>query len=174
MPAPPESPESDSDRLAAREVAKRELAPPWLRALVRFMDDAIAIPGTRWRIGWDAILGLLAPWVGDGISALSHVALIWSAFRAGLPRVVFARMLLNVALDALFGSVPVIGDIFDAAFKANRKNLELLERVERTPQRPATLGDYAMVAGAILAVLLLLMIPAVVAALLVAALMGAN
>jgi hypothetical protein len=139
------------------------LAPPWLRTLVRFMDDAIAVPGTRFRVGWDAILGAFAPWVGDGISALSHVTLIWSAFRAGLPRVVFARMLLNVAIDALVGSVPILGDVFDATFKANRRNLELLERVERQPARRATFGDYAMVCFATLGVLIALTLPVIVA-----------
>lgn len=123
------------------------------------MDDAIAVPGTRIRIGWDAILGALVPGVGDGISAVSHVTLIWSAFRAGLPRVVFARMLLNVAIDALVGMVPVLGDLFDVAFKANRRNLELLERVERMPVRRPTFGDYAIVAFAIVGVLLLLSLP---------------
>jgi Domain of unknown function (DUF4112) len=146
------------------------LAPPWLRRLVRFMDDAIAIPGTRFRVGWDAILGAFAPWVGDGISALSHVTLIWSAFRAGLPKVVFARMLLNVAIDALVGSVPILGDLFDAAFKANRRNLELLERVERRPARAATSGDYAVVALAILGVLIALTVPAIVAVVVASAL----
>ena len=143
------------------------LAPPWVRALVRFMDDAIPIPGTRFRIGWDAILGALAPWVGDGITAVSHVTLIWSAFRAGLPRVVFARMLVNVAIDALVGSVPILGDVFDAAFKANRRNLELLERVERTPGRKPGVGDYAAVALAIACVLIALSAPAIVLWLLV-------
>jgi hypothetical protein len=145
------------------------IAPEWVRALVRFMDDAIAIPGTRFRIGWDAILGLLAPWVGDGVSAVSHVTLIWSAFRAGLPRVVFARMLLNVAIDALVGSVPILGDVFDAAFKANRRNLELIERVERAPVRRPTVGDYAIVFGALLCVLLALSLPMIVLAFVVAA-----
>lgn len=152
-------------------MAAHALAPPWVRALVRFMDDAIAIPGTRFRVGWDAIIGTLAPWVGDGIAALSHVTLIWSAFRAGLPRVVFARMLLNVAVDALAGSVPILGDLFDAVFKANRRNLELLERVARQPTRAATTGDYAIVGLAILGVLLALAVPTIVAVLVATALL---
>jgi hypothetical protein len=160
----------DRDHDRSRDGA-HVLAPPWIRALVRFMDDAIAIPGTRFRVGWDAIFGAIAPWVGDGISALSHVTLIWSAFRAGLPRVVFARMLLNVAIDALVGSIPILGDLFDATFKANRRNLELLERVERQPSRGATTGDYAIVALAILGVLLALMVPTIVAVLVVSALL---
>jgi hypothetical protein len=152
---------------------QKPLAPQWIRVLVRFMDDAIAVPGTRFRVGWDAILGAFVPWVGDGISAVSHVTLIWSAFRAGLPRVVFARMLLNVAIDALFGSVPILGDVFDATFKANRRNLELLERVERAPARPATLGDYVVVCFAIVGVLIALALPLIVAAWVVAALLRA-
>jgi hypothetical protein len=159
--------DDDGSRAAADAIA-----PHWVRALVRFMDDAIAIPGTRFRIGWDAILGALAPWVGDGISAVSHVTLIWSAFRAGLPRVVFARMLLNVAIDALVGSVPILGDLFDVVFKANRRNLELLERVERMPVRRPTFVDYVIVFGALLCVLLALALPMIVLMLVVAAVSG--
>jgi hypothetical protein len=151
---------TDEDR--DRAALQRPIAPPWVGKLVRFMDDAIPIPFTRYRIGLDAILGAFAPSVGDGISALSHVTLIWSAFRAGLPRVVFARMLMNVAIDALVGSVPILGDVFDVVFKANRRNLELLERVERMPVRRPTFADYAIVFGALVCVLLALSLPMIV------------
>ena len=151
-----------------RELAgPQPLAPQWVRALVRFMDDAIPVPFTRYRIGLDAILGAFAPWVGDGISAASHVTLIWAAFRAGLPRVVFVRMLLNVAVDALVGTVPILGDLFDVAFKANRRNLELLERVERMPVRKPTFADYAFVGVMIGGVVLLLSLRLIVMVLIV-------
>lgn len=139
------------------------IAPRWARALAHFMDDAIRIPGTRLRFGWDPVLGLIAPWIGDAATASSQVALIWSAFRAGVPRAVFARMLLNVAIDVVVGMVPLVGDLFDAGFKANRKNLALIERVERDVARKATFADYALIALVILALLLILLVPTLIA-----------
>jgi hypothetical protein len=131
--------------------------------MVRFMDDAIAVPGTRLRFGWDAVLGFAVPGVGDAITAVSQVILIWSGFRAGVPRSVLARMLLNAAIDAAGGSVPLLGDVFDASYKANLKNLELIERVERDPLRRATIADYAVLAAVIVAVLAVVALPVVIA-----------
>lgn len=155
-----------------RTQAGNGIAPRWVRELVRFMDDSIRIPGTRLRIGWDAILGFAVPWVGDAVAAASHVTLVWSAFRAGVPRVVFARMLLNAAIDAAGGSVPVLGDLFDAAFKANRRNLELIERVELDPARRASFGDYLFVGLVIVTLLGILLLPALVAAWVIALLVN--
>jgi hypothetical protein len=134
---------------------------PALRALVRLMDDAIAIPGTDIRIGWDAILGLVLPAAGDAMTAVSQVALLVAAMRARAPWIVIARMVMNVAVDALFGSVPVVGDLFDAGFKANRKNLQLLERLEHAPpdQPRSRAADYAVLGVAIACVLGLIALP---------------
>lgn len=132
------------------------------------MDDAIAIPGTNLRIGWDAILGFLVPGAGDALTGLSHVALLVYAFRRRLPKVVLVRMVLNAGLDLLTGAVPVLGDLFDMAFKANRRNLDLLERAESSGVRSATRGDYLFVGGAIASVLLIMLIPLFLAAALVA------
>jgi hypothetical protein len=147
---------------ATARAARLEAAPAWLRMLVRFMDDAIPIPGTRYRLGLDSFLGFLVPGAGDAVSALSHVALLFSAFRARVPRVVMMRMVLNAAMDALTGTVPVAGDLFDVAFKANRKNLELLERTDKQVQRAPTFGDYVVLCAAVLGVLLLMSIPIMV------------
>lgn len=140
-------------------------APAWLRALVRFMDSAFPVPFTRLRVGLDAILGLFVPGAGDAVSAASHVALLLAAFRARVPAVVIARMVLNVAIDALFGAVPVAGDAFDVVWKANIRNLELLEREARDGRLPAKFSDYLVVGLAIAAVVGLLSIPLLVAVL---------
>jgi len=81
--------------------------------------------------------------------------------RARAPWIVLARMVLNVAIDSLVGSVPLIGDLFDAGFKANRKNLQLLERLEHTPveKKGSRTGDYAVLGLAIASVLALIAAP---------------
>lgn len=153
---PPAAPDASSKAVAIT---------PVIRALVRLMDDAIAIPGTNIRIGWDAILGLVLPAAGDAVTAVSQVALLITAVRARAPWIVIARMVLNVAIDSLFGSVPLIGDLFDFGFKANRKNLQLLERLQQAPvdQKRSRAGDYAVLGIAIASVLALIVAPLVLA-----------
>jgi hypothetical protein len=102
--------------------------PPWLRQLVWWMDSAVRVPGTEVRIGLDPILGLLLPVVGDLLGSLPSLLLLSLAMRSRVPVVVLLRMLLNVAIDAAIGAIPVLGDLFDGAFHANEKNLALLER----------------------------------------------
>lgn len=125
------------------------------------MDNSIQVPGTRFRIGWDAIIGLFLPGAGDAVSAFSQVGLLLAAFRAGAPRIVLARMLLNVAIDALVGTVPVLGDLFDAGFKANVRNLAIVDRLEGAAPGIKRSGakDYAFVALVIAGVLALLSLP---------------
>jgi hypothetical protein len=132
--------------------------PAWLRGVVVWMDEAIPLPFGM-RMGIDPILGLLAPGVGDGISAATHLTLLWAAFRARVPRATLVRMVLNAAIDAAVGAIPFAGDLFDVGFKANRKNLALLERMERQARPRATLGDYAFLAGIMALLLLVLLIP---------------
>ena len=98
------------------------------------LDSAFPVPGTRWRIGLDGLLGLL-PVAGDTVGLLLALWLVVEAWRLGVPFGVVLRMLLNVLLDALVGSVPVAGDVFDFAFKANERNLALLERHLEDEQR---------------------------------------
>lgn len=98
-----------------------------LRALAWALDARWRIPGTRVRFGVDALIGL-APVVGDALMALTSLYIVYEAARLGAPDRVLARMLLNVLIEVVVGSVPVAGDLFDAAWKANLRNLELLER----------------------------------------------
>lgn len=96
------------------------------RRLAYLLDSAFKIPGTEWRVGWDAILGII-PGAGDAITGAVSLWIILEARRLGAPRRLCTRMLWNLVLDTLVGSIPVAGDIFDARFKANLKNVALLE-----------------------------------------------
>ena len=98
-----------------------------IRALARFLDSSLSIPGTGWRFGFDAVVGLV-PVVGDLIGGVLSGYIIVQAARAEVPVLTLARMLVNVGIDTLVGAVPALGDLFDAAWKANMKNVALLER----------------------------------------------
>ena len=109
-----------------------------IRALSILMDQSIVLP-SGFRIGLDPLLGLL-PGVGDAISALISVYVVYESALLGLKKRVLLAMLGNIALDALVGSFPVLGDIFDAVWKANMRNLRLLDKhySPATPERSAT------------------------------------
>jgi hypothetical protein len=115
------------------------------------MDDAIRIPGTPLRIGLDGILGLI-PGVGDLAGGLLSIWLLVAAARLGAPPSVLARMGLNIGVDALPGVVPLLGDLFDFGWKANRRNLALLDRHLADPPR-AKRASRAVVGAALAGVL---------------------
>lgn len=133
------------------------------------MDDGLVVPGTRIRIGIDGLIGLVLPGVGDALTAASSLSLFWLAVQRGVPRVVLARMAVNVAIDALFGAVPLVGDLFDFGWKANRKNLQLIERATRDG-RARSAADYAIIALFGLLVLSAISLPFLLAGLLIKAL----
>lgn len=105
-----------------------------LDALASFMDSAIVVPGTNIRFGADALIGLI-PGIGDAVSAGVSCLIILEARRMGAPTHVIARMIGNVAIDGMVGVVPLVGDLFDVAFRANLRNMRLLrkhfEKIER-------------------------------------------
>jgi len=96
------------------------------------LDEAIRIPGTNIRIGLDALLGLL-PGGGDVAGGLLSGLIILQAARDGAPATVLGRMLGNVALDVVAGAVPLLGDIFDVAWRANSRNIRLLQSWRERP-----------------------------------------
>ena len=147
--------------------------PPWARGLVRLLDEAVTIPGTNFKVGLDGILGLVFPGLGDALMASSGLLLIGFAFFSGVPGVVLLRMAVNVALDALFGIIPLVGDVFDFGFKSNRKNIELIERFER-PGAKATPRDYAFVVLSVVTVLVILISPIVLFIALLSRLLGSH
>ena len=136
---------SDPDRVRARSAG--------LRTLVRVLDDAVAIPGTNIRFGLDALLGLI-PGVGDVTGGVMSGMVILAAQRAGAPRSIIARMVVNAAIDMIVGTVPLLGDLFDATWKANRKNLDLLDRYLERPIATKK-ASAAFVVGALIVLLLL-------------------
>ena len=130
-----------------------ERIPEWAKTWVRLLDDGVKIPGTQVGFGLDAILGFIFPTLGDAATGLGSLALLALAFRMRVPKVVLLRMVLNIALDTLVGSIPFLGDAFDLFWRSNRRNLELLKRYEGGASRRPELADYLIVGlGAILAV----------------------
>jgi len=107
------------------ETARLDLA--MVRGLAKILDEAVTIPGTKTKIGLDAILGLI-PGIGDLGSAAIGGYIILVASKLGVPAVVLWRMLLNLGIDTVLGAIPFAGDIFDVAFRANTKNADLLMR----------------------------------------------
>ena len=93
--------------------------------LAQFMDDCIKVPGTNFRFGWDVILGLL-PGVGDLVTVIPQFYLVAQALRVGVRKRTFVFMLINVLVDFLVGVIPGVGDLFDAFWKSNLRNAELL------------------------------------------------
>ncbi len=98
-----------------------------LRAFAKLLDEAVEIPGLGIKFGLDPLISLI-PWVGDAAAALLSGWIILEARRMGVPRWLLTRMFANVSIDLLIGAVPVLGDIFDVAWKANTRNLRLLEQ----------------------------------------------
>ena len=137
----------------ARETSSRRLA-----ALARFaelLDSGIRIPGTQLRFGLDPLIGLI-PGVGDAAGAVLAGWILVEAIRLGASRATLVRIAGNIALDAGLGAVPLIGDIFDFAWKANVRNVTLLERHLRDPARAmrADRSFVAFVIGGIMVVTL--------------------
>jgi len=103
-----------------------------LRALTRLMDQAFGVPGTKWRFGLDALFGLV-PGLGDIVGGLIAVYAVHVARQLRAPGVIQLHMLSNIAIDATIGTIPIIGDLFDFVFKAQTRNLALLDGWLQTP-----------------------------------------
>ncbi|RIJ43053.1 DUF4112 domain-containing protein [Pontibacter oryzae] len=99
----------------------------WVEHMVRLLDNQFRLPGTNFRFGLDPILGLL-PVAGDLASFAMSATLVMTMARHGASGKLVALMLVNIALDALIGSIPIVGNIFDFVFKANERNVRLLQK----------------------------------------------
>lgn len=97
-----------------------------LRKFAWLLDGQFGIPGTRFRFGLNSIIGL-SPVIGDVAMGLISLYLVWEARQMGAPTGLQARMVGNVAIEVVGGAIPILGDLFDMAFKANLRNLALLE-----------------------------------------------
>lgn len=119
---------------------RREAMAQNLERLAWLMDRAFHIPGTRVRLGLDALLGLL-PVGGDVLTGLVQVGLVLVALRHyKVPKVVAARMAANVLLDIAVGAIPLLGDLFDIGFKANTRNIRLLDEYRHPAGMSAGVG----------------------------------
>lgn len=105
-----------------------------LRSLAHLLDNALPIPGTKYRIGIDPLIGLV-PGGGDIAMSLISVYIVLEAARLGIPRASLAHMMWNLILDALLGVIPMAGDFVDLAWKANTKNLALIESYLAQPRQ---------------------------------------
>ena len=97
-----------------------------LRRLAWVIDAIGRVPGTRFRFGLNSMIGL-APGAGDGLLALISLYIVFEAMRLGLPRHKLVRMLGNVAVEAALGAVPLVGDVFDVMWKANLRNIDIID-----------------------------------------------
>ena len=131
------------------ERARRRVA-----RLAWLLDSAFEIPGTRFRIGVEPIVGLL-PGIGDVLSGVFGGYIVLEALMAGVPRIVVARMAVNVLLDMTVGAIPLLGDAFDFVYKSNTRNVRLFERYVSDPGQD-TRGSwlfFGVIMGAIVFVL---------------------
>jgi hypothetical protein len=130
--------------------------------LAHVLDDCFRVPGTTIRFGIDGIIGFV-PGIGDVLAGLASLLLLFAAWMRGVPYVTLARMTVNVGIGVLVGSIPLLGDAFDIAWKANRRNYALLTRHIAEP-RTHTWRDWLFLAGIAGVALALLAIPLLVLA----------
>src|SRR5215210_3564378 len=125
-----------------------------LENLSRYLDGLFRVPGTGWRFGLDAIIGLI-PNVGDTITSFASFYILLAGARYGVPKITLLRMAFNIGLDYLVGTIPIIGDAFDFFWKSNQKNMDLIRT--RATGKAGTSSDYWFVFG-IMGFLVLLLI----------------
>ena len=133
-----------------------------LRRWANLLDSAFRIPGTRIRFGLDAIIGLV-PGVGDLSAPVFAVVILVTGFKLRLPAIVQARMVVNATIDMVLGLVPLLGDLADVAWKANLRNLALLER-HAHPGVPPSRSDYVFVILSVIALAFVALAPIVLLA----------
>lgn len=130
-----------------------------LENLSRYLDGLFRIPGTGWRFGLDAVIGLI-PNVGDTLTSLASFYILFSGVRYGVPKITMLRMAFNIGLDYLVGMIPFLGDAFDFIWKSNQRNMDLI-RARATGKDVGTTSDYIFVFG-IIGFLILLLIASII------------
>ncbi|RCS40467.1 DUF4112 domain-containing protein [Bremerella cremea] len=129
-PRRPRSPEVVKEvdkRLRALSPEDRQKLIVRLRKIAHLFDDAVRVPGTKITLGWDAVLGLV-PFFGDATTTAVSAYFLWEAHRLGASRWTMVKMVGNVLIDFVIGLVPLVGDLADIGFRANRRNMKLLEK----------------------------------------------
>jgi hypothetical protein len=131
-----------------------------LRSLANLFDRSIPLPGGL-RVGLDPIIGLI-PGIGDAIGVIVSVFILREAASIGVPRSIVWRMMGNVLLDSLIGTIPFFGDLFDFAFKANSRNVDLLERHHLDPKGTQQSTRLFLIGAALMCTLAVIAIPALI------------
>jgi hypothetical protein len=156
MKPPVQNIEIDEVLPAEKSGRPGESVDPLVAFVARLMDTVFTIPGTNIRFGLDPLIGLI-PGFGDLAATLVSTLLILQSSRHSVPRIVLARMALNVLINAALGSLPVVGDIFSVFFRSNVKNYALLQR-HAGNKRTSTAGDWLFVVGLIGAMILVVVL----------------
>jgi hypothetical protein len=141
----------EGDIVGASRAERFRAAERRIGRVTHALDELVAIPGTPVRVGLDPIVGLV-PVVGDAVAALVGVWVIGEAARFGIPRLVLGRMAVNLAVDLAIGAIPILGDIFDFAFRSNSANLQLFRRHALDPNA-STRGEQTFFVGLLLLLL---------------------
>jgi hypothetical protein len=128
--------------------------------LARYLDGLFRIPGTNWRFGLDALIGLV-PNVGDTLTSLASFYILFSGVRYGVPKITLLRMALNIGIDYLVGSIPFLGDAFDFFWKSNQRNMDLI-RERATGKGKGKTSDYIFIFG-LIGILVLILIGSIIA-----------
>jgi hypothetical protein len=127
-----------TDRYGTQERAQARRR---LERIAWLMDNSIPLPGLDFRIGLDGLLGLL-PGVGDTVGAVVSSYILAEAARLGAPRSVLLKMAFNIGVDAVFGAIPLFGDLFDFTWKANRRNVRLIESFLDRPGKTVAVSRF--------------------------------
>jgi Domain of unknown function (DUF4112) len=122
--------------------------------LAFYLDGFFRVPGTGWRFGLDALIGLI-PNVGDTLTTFASFYILLAGVRYGVPKITLLRMAFNIGLDYLVGSIPFLGDAFDFFWKSNQQNMDLI-RTRAAGKGKGKTSDYVFVFGLIGALILLL------------------
>ena len=129
--------------LPPEEKDKRARLEPLFRWVAIVMDELIALPNSKFKFGLDPLIGLI-PGIGDTASAIVSALVLIQAARRGLPKILLARMSLNILINEIVGIIPGVGDVFSFWFKSNKRNYELLLAHTEKPRR-ARVSDWFFV-----------------------------
>lgn len=156
----PEAPASPGTGITMRTRTERWFSDENIDFFAHLLDDWFRIPFTPIRIGLDGLIGLI-PGFGDILAGIASFVIILAAWTRGVPWVTLVRMTINVGIEVVIGSIPLFGDVFDIAWKANRRNYQLMMRHIRQPHQH-TWKDYGFLLTLVGAALVILAVPLIV------------
>jgi uncharacterized protein DUF4112 len=157
---PPEMASGPGTRITLRSRAERWFSDENIDLFAHVLDDWFRIPFTPIRIGVDGLIGLI-PGFGDILAGIASFVIVLAAWIRGVPWITLVRMMINLGIEVVIGSIPLFGDVFDIAWKANRRNYNLMMRHIRQPHQH-TWKDYAFLLTLLGGVLAILAVPFIV------------